>query len=239
MQLTIEHTRAVGEPKLVARATCINPSTAAKTQPGTPSSTLLDAHSNSHSNGKAAKLSLLLQSAATGCPASFKQLYVLTSPQLFAIVFAINRDRADSEDVLQEVYCKVWRNCSRFDPQRGVAQSWLAAIAHHSALDSLRRRRARPDRKSTAAQDDEDPYSGLACTAATPMDAAIQRQGADALQRSLLTLPDAHRQSLALAFLEGLTHDEIAAHLQQPVGTVKSWLRRSLIALRPALQSHR
>ena len=199
--------------------------------PNTPAST--------QPSAKAAELSHLIQAAAKGCPASFKQLYVLTSPRLFAIVFTINRDRADSEDVLQEIYCKVWRNCGQFDPQRGVAQSWLAAIAHHSALDSLRRRRARPDRRTPAAQDDEDPYAGLVCAAATPLDAAIQRQDAQAVQMGLRTLPDAQRQSLALAFLEGLTHDEIAAHLQQPVGTVKSWLRRSLMSLRPALQAHR
>jgi len=211
----MKHTPPFGEPPRAARATRLN------------------------GGGKSAELEQLLQAVATGCPESFKRLYVLTSPRLFAIVFTINRDRADSEDVLQEIYCKVWRKCRNFDPQRGVAQSWLAAIAHHSALDSLRRRQARPDSRTTALQEEEDPYAGLACAAATPFDAAIHRQDSRALQDGLRTLPDAQRQSLALAFFEGLTHDEIAAHLQQPVGTVKSWVRRSLIALRPALQAHR
>ena len=219
MQFTIKHTQTVSKPSQAERETRANP--------------------RDDPSAKTAELAQLLQAVALGCPASFKRLYVLTSPRLFAIVHTINRDRADSEDVLQEIYCKVWRNCGSFDPQRGVAQSWLAAIAHHSALDSLRRRRARPDRRTIAVQDDEDPYSGLACAAATPVDAAAQRQDAHALHEGLQTLPAAQRQSLVLAFLEGLTHDEIAAHLQQPVGTVKSWLRRSLIALRPALQAHR
>ena len=219
MQFTIKHTQTVSKPSHAERETRASP--------------------RDDPSAKTAELAQLLQAVALGCPVSFKRLNMLTSPRLFAIVHTINRDRADSEDVLQEIYCKVWRNCGSFDPQRGVAQSWLAAIAHHSALDSLRRRRARPDRRTTGVQADEDPYSGLVCAAATPVDAAAQHQDAHALHEGLQTLPAAQRQSLVLAFLEGLTHDEIAAHLQQPVGTVKSWLRRSLIALRPALQAHR
>lgn len=188
---------------------------------------------------QALELDRLLQAVTQRCPVSFKRLYVLTSPRLYAIVLTINRDRSDSEDVLQEVYLKVWNNCGQFDAQKGIAIAWLAGIAHHSALDSLRRRRARPDSHRAVAPDALDPYDGLQSAAATPLETAILNQGSRAVQASLQALPDLQRQSLALAFLEGLSHAEIAGQLQQPVGTVKSWVRRSLLSLRPALQAHR
>ena len=188
---------------------------------------------------RALELDQLLHATAQRCTVSFKRLYVLTSPRLYAIVLTINRDRVDSEDVLQEVYLKVWNNCAQFDAQKGFAASWLAGIAHHSALDSLRRRRARPDSHRVIAPEAPDPYDGLPSAAATPLETAIFNQGSRALQASLQALPDLHRQSLALAFFEGLTHVEIAGRLQQPVGTVKSWVRRSLLSLQPALQAHR
>ena len=185
------------------------------------------------------ELNRLLQAVTQRCTVSFKRLYVLTSPRLYAIVLAINRDRVDSEDVLQEVYLKVWNNSGQFNAQKGQVVSWLAGIAHHSALDSLRRRRARPDSHCIVAPEALDPYDGLSSTAATPLENAILNQGSRAVQVSLQALPDLHRQSLALAFFEGLSHTEIAGRLQQPVGTVKSWVRRSLLSLQPTMQAHR
>ena len=188
---------------------------------------------------QAFELNWLLHAVTQRCTVSFKRLYELTSPRLFTIVLTINRDRVDSEDVLQEVYLKVWNNCGQFDAQKGQAASWLAGIAHHSALDSLRRRRARPDSHRIVAPDVLDPYDGLPSTEATPLESAILNQGSRAVQASLWALPNLHRQSLALAFFEGLSHTEIAGRLQQPIGTVKSWVRRSLHSLQPTLQAHR
>ena len=188
---------------------------------------------------QALELNRLLHAVTQRCTVSFKRLYELSSPRLFTIVLTINRDRADSEDVLQEVYLKVWNNCGQFDAQKGLVASWLAGIAHHSALDSLRRRRARPDRHRIVAPEVLDFYDGLLSTAATPLESAILNQGSCAVQASLWALPDLHRQSLALAFFEGLSHTEIADRLQQPVGTVKSWVQRSLQSLQPTLQEHR
>ena len=185
------------------------------------------------------ELNQLLLAVTKRCPVSFKRLYVLTSPRLYAIVLTINRDRVESEDVLQEVYLKVWNNCSQFDAQRGIAIAWLAGIAHHSALDSLRRRRARPDSFCVVAPEALDPYEDLPSSTVSPLENAILKQGSRAVMDGLQALPELHRQSLALAFFEGMSHTEIAGRLQQPVGTVKSWVRRSLLSLRPALQAHR
>ena len=188
---------------------------------------------------QALELDQLLHAVRKRCTVSFERLYVLTSPRLYAIVLTINRDRVDSEDVLQEVYLKVWNHCGQFNAQKGFAASWLAGIAHHSALDSLRRRRARPDSHQVEGPEALDPYDGLPSSAATPLENAIHQQDSRALQASLQSLPDLQRQSLALAFFEGLSHTEIAGRLHQPLGTVKSWVRRSLRSLQPTLQAHR
>ena len=188
---------------------------------------------------EAPEVDLLLHAVKQRCSVAFQRLYVLTSARLFAIVLTINRDRIDSEDVLQEVYLKVWNSCDQFDAQKGVAMSWLSGIAHNSALDSLRRRRARPDSHRVVVAEATEGYDDLPCAAATPLESAIRGQGSRAVQASLNSLPDLHRQSLALAFFEGLSHVEIATRLQQPVGTVKSWVRRSLYSLRHDLQAHR
>lgn len=185
------------------------------------------------------ELHRLLHAVSRRCTVSFQRLYELTSPRLYAIVVAINRDRAESEDVLQEVYLKVWTHCDQFDVQKGFGASWLASIAHRSALDSLRRRRARPDSHGIVPAEALDAYDGLTSTASTPQEKAIQKQGSRAVQDSLRALPDLQRESLTLAFFEGLSHTEIAGRLQQPVGTVKSWVRRSLLRLQPRLHAHR
>ena len=137
---------------------------------------------------QALELNRLLQAATQRCTVSFKRLYGLTRPRLFAIVLAINRDRVDSEDVLQEVYLKVWDNCGQFDAQKGHVVSWLSGIAHHSALDSLRRRRARSDSHRIVAPEALDPYDGLTLTAATPLENATLKE----LGAAFVTEPSAH-----------------------------------------------
>ena len=186
-----------------------------------------------------AELAALLHAVRDGCRPSFARLYVLTSPRLFGIVLRVNADRADAEDVLQEVYVKVWNRCAQFDPNRGSAIYWLAGICHHSAIDSLRRRQRRPQGRFMPVGDHEDVCDSLASAEPQPLELVIRARGAEALQRCVRALPIEQRESLSLAFHDGLTHREIAERLGRPVGTVKTWLRRSLAQLRPGLLDHR
>ena len=180
----------------------------------------------------------LMHAVRVGCRASFAQLYVLTSPRLFAVVLRINRDRDEAQDVLQEVYMKVWTRCAQFDPREGRAIHWLVGIAHHSAIDSVRRGRVRPRHGHAVEADVDDPYAGLPSAEPQPPEVLRQARAAEAVQRRLAALTVDQRDALTLAFYDGLSHDEIARELGRPVGTVKSWIRRSLMAMRPTLIDH-
>ena len=123
----------------------------------------------------------------------------------------------------------MWRQCRHFDAARGQAEQWLARIARNSAIDSLKRRSSRPARSDPPPSDEaDDVYAGLACPEAGPCEVLSQRGLNTAVQQCLRALPPAQRESLSLAYYSGMSHSEIAQHVGRPLGTVKSWMRRSL-----------
>lgn len=185
-------------------------------------------------------LSGLLARAGVGDRAAFAALYEATSAHLYAVVLRINRDRAQAEDVLQEVYVTLWRSAGGYDAAQGQPLTWLTSIARNRAIDSLRRQQARPRLQSTTTSgDDEDSehdmLDAIADDAPGPLELLSRAADARALTACLDELSAAQRQSVALAFYDGLSHSEVAAQLGQPLGTVKSWVRRALIALRACI----
>ena len=181
------------------------------------------------------ELAVLMGLAADGCMGSFETLYRLTNTRLLGIILRINRDRGESEEVLQETYVKAWRQIRQFDSSRGRAVSWLIGIARNGAIDSLRAKQSRPQSNMAFNNQDGNPYEDFASSEPGPLEnLAIQRQ--EAFVRSCLTrLPPEQRESLILAFYNGLSHQEIAQLLGKPLGTVKSWIRRSLVSLKALL----
>lgn len=177
----------------------------------------------------------LLVAAASGCMISFTQFYVQTHRRVFGIVMRIVKHRAEAEEILQEVYVKVWSRSAQFDPRRGHAVHWLAGIAHCAAIDALRRRESRP-REVNMEHDADGAYWQFASPEPSPSEQFAKAEIRLSIQRQLSTLPDEQRESLALAFFDGLTHAEIAKRLECPLGTIKSRVRRALMSLRPALQ---
>lgn len=181
------------------------------------------------------ELAQLLQNVQRGCAPSFEQIYGLTNARLFGIVLRINRDRPEAEEILQEVYFKAWQQCQQFDATRGVVVHWLAGIAHNTAISSLRRRGARPIARRDGGEDD---YAG--CVSEWPQQCEVlaQAQAVRAVGEGLARLSNEQRHCLTLAFFDGLTHAEIALQVDKPLGTVKSWVRRALVAMRPSLTAH-
>jgi len=187
-------------------------------------------------------LSRLLARAGLGDRAAFATLYERTSSHLFAVVLRINRDRAQAEDILQEVYVNVWRAASSFDAAQSQPLTWLTSIARNRAIDSLRRQQTQPRvRVGTAGADggdseDDDVYETVADDAPGPLELLSRAADARSLAACIDQLSATQRQSLALAFYQGLSHAEVAEHLRQPLGTVKSWVRRALLGLRDCLE---
>ena len=186
----------------------------------------------------------LLARSALGERAAFAQLYERTGAHLFAVILRINRDRAQAEDLLQEVYIKVWRSIRTYDVQHSQPLTWMTSIARNHAIDSLRRQQTQPRAVADPAgarnpdpSAEEDPYEGLEDPAAGPLEMLSQAVQARAVERCMQVLNAQQRQSVALAFYNGLSHAEVAEQLRQPLGTVKSWVRRGLLALKSCLES--
>ena len=184
------------------------------------------------------ELAPLLIKVKAGCRVSFGEVYRLSSARLYGLILRIKRDRAEAEEVLQEVYLKVWNGCDQFDASRGQAIHWLAGIAHHGAIDSLRRQGRRPH-ASLRADPEEDPYEGVPSEWPSPPETLFQQRSTQALHRVLFELPNEQREKLTLAFFDGLSHAQIATRLGQPLGSVKSSLRRSLMSMKLRLADHR
>jgi RNA polymerase sigma-70 factor (ECF subfamily) len=186
------------------------------------------------------ELSQLLARAGLGDRAAFGQLYERTSGHLFAVVLRIQRDRGQAEDLLQEIYVSVWKAAASFDAARSQPLTWLTSIARNRAIDSLRRTQAQPQMESTTRDDDDerpDATEALADPNPGPLDLLGRASDARELSHCMEKLTPPQRQSVALAFFDGLSHAEVADQLREPLGTVKSWVRRALMTLKGCLES--
>jgi RNA polymerase sigma-70 factor, ECF subfamily len=157
-------------------------------------------------------------------------LYDRYTRLVYSLALRILNDRAAAEEVVQEVFVKVWRRAREFDAQRGKFSAWLSGIAHHHAIDELRRRRARP-----VASEDEDSLANIAAATPTPDDAAQtsleRRRILDALQE----IPTEQRRCIEMAYFEGYTQEEISERLDEPLGTVKTRMRLGMQKLKVLL----
>ena len=179
-----------------------------------------------------------LARTGTGDRAAFATLYERSSSHLFAVVLRICRDRAQAEDILQEVYVNVWRAAGGFDAAQSQPLTWLTSIARNRAIDSLRRAQTQPQFQTTITADDEDSdvYDATADDNPGPLELLRRAADARALSHCMQDLSAPQRQSVALAFYDGLSHAEVADKLGQPLGTVKSWVRRALMSLKACLE---
>lgn len=143
--------------------------------------------------------------------------------------------------MLQEVYVNVWRAAQSFDAALSQPLTWLTSIARNRAIDSLRRRQTEPRTVSTTTaglgdDDEHDMLQDFASDDAGPLELLGRASYARAIQSCMGGLSGEQQQSLALAFYQGLSHAEVAEHLKQPLGSVKSWVRRGLLALKACLE---
>jgi RNA polymerase sigma factor (sigma-70 family) len=195
-----------------------------------------------HWTDKSREVGALLARTALGDRAAFGALYDRTSGHLFAVVLRIQRDRALAEDLLQEIYVNVWKAAGGFDAARSQPMTWLTSIARNRAIDSLRRATTQPMLLSATRDDNDDDDSPDAVErhaddSPGPLDLLNAACDARELHRCIDDLSPSQRQSVALAFYDGLSHAEVAEHLHEPLGTVKSWLRRALQALKQCLDA--
>jgi RNA polymerase sigma-70 factor (ECF subfamily) len=188
---------------------------------------------NPQENDAAEEARLLARSGA-GDREAFRLLYARYSAPLFSLAVRMVGNIGEAEELLQDAFMKVWRNASSYDPRKSRPFTWAVTVMRRTCIDHLRRRRRLP--------------------ITTPLledDTAIDRPAGDAVRRSaeasedselvrgaIAESPPNQRRALELALFSGMTHAEIAGRLGQPVGTVKSWIRRGLLDLRATLTEH-
>jgi RNA polymerase sigma-70 factor (ECF subfamily) len=179
---------------------------------------------------QAADLVALLARTAEQDRTAFSALYAATSAKLMGVVSRIIPRKDQAEDVLQDVYIRIWNRAGSYDPHKASPIAWLATIARNRAIDEVRRRA--PVSIEDAPQALEVADEGL-----NPLDAAQQSEELQRLKACLQGLEADRREIVLLAYYTGLSRDEIAQRFGHPVGTIKTWLHRSLAQLRKCLGS--
>jgi RNA polymerase sigma-70 factor, ECF subfamily len=174
-------------------------------------------------------LEALLAQVAMGNRVAFDTLYRGTANRLFGICLRVLTQRSEAEDALQDVYTAVWRKAAQFDPAKASAGAWLAMIARNKAIDRLRSLPAARARASLElAENVEDP-------GASPPQQAQAATDRVQLEHCLEGLEPRGRSLIRAAFFDGLTYEELAAKIEAPLGSIKSWIRRGLMQLRECL----
>ena len=170
-----------------------------------------------------------LLACARGERYALRALYEREGRWLLGVALRIVRQRERAEDVLHDAFLQVWQHAGSFEPTLGSARGWIYTVVRHRALRELRQSgRTQPvdpadlaelsDRQQAAAESAED-----------------RALDAGALERCLERLEQSRRDCVVLAFVEGCTHEQIAERMATPLGTVKSWIRRSLVSLKECM----
>lgn len=179
----------------------------------------------------------LLARLATGDRTALVPLYDRYAGPVFALALRIVADRVTAEDLLQEVFVRVWQRADTYQAGRGRPLTWVLGIAHNLAIDEVRRRRRRPQgADEREAGQLEELLAAVPSAEAGPEEQAWARQRRQQIGAALAQLPPAQRVIIEMAYFEGYTQSQMADHLGEPLGTIKTRLRLGVQKLREALR---
>ncbi|MFA9446258.1 ECF RNA polymerase sigma factor SigK [Egicoccus sp. AB-alg6-2] len=171
----------------------------------------------------------LLLEVARGDQQAYEELFDRVAGRVFGVVRRVVRDPAQSEEVAQEVLTEVWRTATRFDPDRGSANTWILTMAHRRAIDRVRSEQASRDRTDRVGSGQHQRDFDMV---AEEVEVAFEHQQ---VRAALATLTELQREAVELAYYQGHTYREVAELLDTPLGTIKTRMRDGLIRLRDAI----
>ena len=178
------------------------------------------------------RLAELLEGCAARHEASLAELYELCSSQLYGVLLRMVKIDAIAEEALQESFVKIWNNSGSYSSELGTPMTWMSSIARNHALDLLRRRSRREGHEIG------DMVSLIDATPDAGKSPSEMSEDAEALLECLDRLQPVARECIVQSFCEGYSHEELSSAHDTPIGTVKSWIRRGLLALRSCLDEH-
>ena len=174
----------------------------------------------------------LLQDIRAGNRESFAVFYDRVAPLLFTVAFRILNQREAAEDVLQEAFLLIWQRAQQFDPAKGRPLNWAVTLTRNKALDRLRSAHRQQKIREAATLEVESLSPG---GEPTGLESAASHEFYDRIRFALAKLPENQRTVIQMVFLSSITVKETAERLGEPLGTVKSHLRRGLMRLRRSL----
>lgn len=166
---------------------------------------------------------------------ALKKLYNLYHRLLFGMILSIVKKREEAEDVLQEVFVTIWEKAHTFNEKRGNVYSWLVTVTRNKAIDRIRSKGYKTQKKASVSIDEPD--FTLEGDKFDPLETTIYSNRAELVKNALDEIPENQREVLKIAYYRGMTQSEISEHLEIPLGTVKTRTRQGMIKLKNILES--
>lgn len=169
---------------------------------------------------------------------ALEELYDLYNRLLFGMIISIVKKREEAEDVLQEVFVKIWERASTFKEDRGNVYSWIVTLTRNKAIDRIRSKGYKTQKKASHLVDEPDSNFTLEGDHYDPLETTIFSDRAELVQEALGEIPESQSKVLKIAYYQGMTQSEISDHLEIPLGTVKTRMRQGMIKLKDILGEH-
>lgn len=167
---------------------------------------------------------------------AFKVLFDQSAGRLLAVALRVLQDRSQAEDVVQDVFVKLWNQAVQRTPAQPCSLAWLCVVTRNMAIDHLRKKRPETPLQWVDANGDEHLHD-IADEQHSPMEQLLAHEDGARLGSCLGRLEPEPRQAVLFAFYEGLSHIQIAQRMRKPLGTVKAWTRRSLLRLKGCMEA--
>jgi RNA polymerase sigma-70 factor, ECF subfamily len=172
----------------------------------------------------------LLAQIGVGDSRAFRVLYDKYSTPLYSLGLRMLKNPSEAEEALQDTFVKVWKNAAHFDARKSRPFTWVVTIMRRTCIDRIRKLSRGPEVTTFEAETDQE-WSVSEDVRRT----VAQHEAREQVEEALKEVPEKQKRALEMALFSGMTHSEIAKSLEQPLGTVKSWLKRGLFQLRSTL----